>query len=99
MNLRSGWIRATALSAALAAGQSHTASQSHREGYRRAAGLVAGPVVVVDFYDKGGIPNRNLHEKIKKLNLTAVQKKDLVEFLKALNGQPIRAAIPTVFPQ
>ncbi len=42
---------------------------------------------VVDFYDKGGTPNRNLDEKIKKLNLTAAQKKDLVEFLKALNGE------------
>jgi hypothetical protein len=30
---------------------------------------------VVDFYDKGGIPSKNLDEKIKKLNLTAEQKK------------------------
>jgi len=41
---------------------------------------------VVEFYDKGGLPNKNLDEKIKKLNLTDDQKKDLVEFLKALDG-------------
>lgn len=54
---------------------------------------------VVDFYDKGGIPNRNLDEKIIKLNLTAAEKKDLVEFLKALDGQPIVLAVPASFPQ
>jgi cytochrome c peroxidase len=54
---------------------------------------------VVDFYDKGGAPNKNLDEKIKKLNLTAEQKKDLVEFLKALEGAPIALAIPSSFPQ
>jgi hypothetical protein len=26
---------------------------------------------VVDFYDKGGIPNRNLNENVVKLNLTS----------------------------
>lgn len=55
---------------------------------------------VVDFYDKGGTPNKNLDERIKPLKLAAEQKKDLVEFLKALNGegwQNIKA--PTVFPQ
>jgi cytochrome c peroxidase len=54
---------------------------------------------VVDFYDKGGTPNKNLDEKIKKLNLTAEQKKDLVEFLKSLEGAPIIVAVPTAFPQ
>ncbi len=53
---------------------------------------------VIDFYDKGGIPNRNLDEKIIKLNLTAEQKKDLVEFLKALGGQPVKLAVPVNFP-
>lgn len=41
---------------------------------------------VVDFYDKGGIPNNNLDREMKKLNLTAREKQDLVEFLKALSG-------------
>jgi cytochrome c peroxidase len=54
---------------------------------------------VVDFYDKGGIPNKNLDEKIKKLNLTDGQKKDLVEFLRALDGAPIKIVVPTAFPE
>src|SRR5713226_9487703 len=49
---------------------------------------------VVEFYDKGGIPNKNLDEKIKKLNLTADQKKDLVEFLKALDGTSLKVTAP-----
>ena len=55
---------------------------------------------VVDFYDKGGRPNKNLDEKMKKLNLTAVEKKDLVEFLKALSGEGWQKILaPTIFPQ
>jgi cytochrome c peroxidase len=55
---------------------------------------------VVDFYDKGGRPNKNLDERIKKLNLTAVEKKDLVEFLKALSGEGWQKILaPQIFPQ
>jgi cytochrome c peroxidase len=42
---------------------------------------------VVEFYDKGGKPNKNLDEKIKPLKLTDGDKKDLVEFLTSLNGE------------
>lgn len=42
---------------------------------------------VVDFYDKGGIPNRNLDESMRPLKLTEQEKKDLVEFLKGLSGE------------
>jgi len=42
---------------------------------------------VVDFYDKGGIPNKNLDKSIRKLNLTADEKKDLIAFLRSLNGE------------
>lgn len=55
---------------------------------------------VVDFYDKGGVPNKNLDDRMKKLNLTDQDKTDLVAFLKALSGegwQHIRA--PEIFPQ
>lgn len=41
---------------------------------------------VVDFYDKGGTPNKNLDERLVKLNLTAQDKSDLVAFMKALSG-------------
>ena len=55
---------------------------------------------VVDFYDKGGIKNKNLDENIKPLHLTDQEKKDLVSFLKALSGegwQQVKA--PATFPQ
>jgi cytochrome c peroxidase len=41
---------------------------------------------VVEWYDKGGHPNPYLSDKIKKLNLTAQEKADLVAYLKALTG-------------
>ncbi|WP_035958804.1 cytochrome-c peroxidase [Bryobacter aggregatus] len=56
---------------------------------------------VVEYYDKGGIANKNLDERIKPLKLTAAQKKDLVEFLKALSGEGWQSKLvpPTAFPQ
>jgi cytochrome c peroxidase len=42
---------------------------------------------VVEWYDKGGHPNPHLDEKIKKLNLNAQEKADLVAFMKALTGE------------
>jgi len=42
---------------------------------------------VVDYYDKGGTPNKNLDERMKPLKLTAQDKKDLVEFMKSLSGE------------
>jgi cytochrome c peroxidase len=55
---------------------------------------------VVEHYNKGGIKNPQLDSRMKPLNLTEQDKKDLVEFLKALSGegwQHIKA--PTEFPQ
>jgi len=55
---------------------------------------------VVDYYDRGGIPNKNLDERIKKLNLTPQNKTDLVAFLKALNGTGWQQLTePKEFPQ
>jgi cytochrome c peroxidase len=55
---------------------------------------------VVEFYDKGGIKNKNLDEKIKPLHLTYQDKKDLVAFLKALSGEGWQnAKAPAQFPQ
>ena len=48
---------------------------------------------VVEWYAKGGHPNPYLSDKIKKLDLTAQDKADLVEFMKALTG-----AFPTIEP-
>jgi cytochrome c peroxidase len=41
---------------------------------------------VVEWYDKGGHPNPNLSVNVKKLNLTATQKADLVAYMKSLTG-------------
>ncbi|MBI2823305.1 MAG: c-type cytochrome [Planctomycetia bacterium] len=41
---------------------------------------------VVEWYDKGGHPNPTLDAKIKKLNLTAQDKQDLVAFMHATTG-------------
>ena len=55
---------------------------------------------VVDFYDKGGTKNKNLDEKIKPLKLADQDKKDLVAFLRALDGEGWqRVTAPTSFPQ
>lgn len=55
---------------------------------------------VVDFYDKGGIKNKNLDEEMKPLNLTAQEKKQLVAFLKALSGEGWQhLTAPKSFPQ
>jgi cytochrome c peroxidase len=42
---------------------------------------------VVDHYDKGGIKNPWLHQDIRPLKLTVQDKRDLVSFLHALNGE------------
>jgi cytochrome c peroxidase len=42
---------------------------------------------VVEHDNKGGIKNPWLHQDIKKLDLNAQEKADLVVFLKALSGE------------
>jgi len=42
---------------------------------------------VVEHYSKGGTPNKWLHQDVRKLDLTPTEKKNLVDFLKALNGE------------
>jgi cytochrome c peroxidase len=42
---------------------------------------------VVEWYAKGGHANPHLSDKVKKLDLTAQDKKDLVEYMKALTGE------------
>lgn len=41
---------------------------------------------VVEWYNKGGHPNPYLSDKMKKLNLTAQEKEDVVAYMKALQG-------------
>jgi len=54
----------------------------------------------VEWYAKGGHPNPSLSDKIKKLNLSDQDKKDLVEFMKALSGEGWQQVKPpATFPQ
>lgn len=52
---------------------------------------------VIDFYDKGGGKNPQLDPFITPLNLTPDEKKDLVEFMKALTGEHL-ALVPPKLP-
>jgi cytochrome c peroxidase len=55
---------------------------------------------VVEFYDKGATPNKNLDPNVKPLHLTATEKGDLVAFLKALSGEGWQqATAPAALPQ
>jgi cytochrome c peroxidase len=49
---------------------------------------------VIDFLDEGGGPNAHLSQLVRPLNLSAEEKHDLIEFLKALAGEPIKIALP-----
>lgn len=53
---------------------------------------------VVEFYDRGGVPNPNLDPLILPLHLTAREKADLVAFLEALSGEPVKVAEPQLPP-
>jgi cytochrome c peroxidase len=55
---------------------------------------------VVDHYDKGGNANPSLDPDMKKLNLTAQEKADLVAFMKALTGETkkVDELLPTLPP-
>ena len=49
---------------------------------------------VVDFKNAGGGANPNLSPLMKPLNLTAEERADLIAFLKALTGEPLKITVP-----
>ena len=49
---------------------------------------------VVAHYNRGGDVKDNLDPNMKPLNLTEQEQKDIVEFLKALSGEPMRVTVP-----
>jgi cytochrome c peroxidase len=51
---------------------------------------------VVEFYDRGGNPNEALDPEMKKLNLTAQEKADVVAFMKALTSPEVKLELPTL---
>ncbi len=55
---------------------------------------------VVDFYDQGGIKNPHLDNTLIPLALTAEEKRDVVAFLRSLNGEGWQqVTAPTEFPK
>ena len=51
---------------------------------------------VIDYYDRGGMENPWIDEKIKPLGLTDQEKQDLLAILKALTGAPIVVQVPSL---
>jgi cytochrome c peroxidase len=62
-------------------------------------GRFATLMEVVEFYDRGGIANPHLSNLMVPLSLTDQEKEDLVEYMKALNGEGWQVEPPTAFPQ
>ena len=56
-------------------------------------GIKANLEEVIEFYDRGGDVKENLSPFITPLRLSNQEKKDLVEFLKSLDGEPILVAL------
>ncbi len=55
---------------------------------------------VVEYYDQGGIKNKNLHPLMKPLHLSPEDKKAIVSFLQSLSGEGWQHFTePTYFPQ
>lgn len=57
-------------------------------------GTVATLEGVIDLYDRGGIPNPHLDPAVLPLHLSRSEKANLVEFLKALTGDPVMVTAP-----
>jgi cytochrome c peroxidase len=51
---------------------------------------------IVEYYNKGGNKNPGLDPEMKPLNLTDQEKADVVAFLKALTGESVVVALPTL---
>lgn len=71
---------------------SHTAPYMHD-------GSQATLEEVIDFYNQGGHRSPWLSPDIKPLNLTPEEKKDLIAFLRALDGDPVMMEPPKEFPK
>ncbi|MDE2059984.1 MAG: hypothetical protein KGJ27_09725, partial [candidate division NC10 bacterium] len=48
---------------------------------------------VIEFYDKGGVPNPNLDGGIRPLGLSEQEREDLVELLKALTSDDLPSLV------
>lgn len=61
-------------------------------------GMYTTLMEVVEHYDRGGDDTTNLSPNIKPLGLTAQEKRDLVEFMNALTGDPMKIVVPVLPP-
>jgi len=52
---------------------------------------------VVEFYDRGGVPNKGLSPLIRPLSLTAEEKTSLLEFLSAMTGANVATLVEDAF--
>ena len=50
---------------------------------------------VIEFYDRGGRPNRGLDSEIRPLRLTGTEKRSLVALLRALSGELVEGRRPS----
>lgn len=82
--------------AELGAFKTPTVRDAEKTGPYMHDGSLATLEEVVEHYDKGGTPNPSLDKEMKKLNLTASEKADLVAFMKALSGEEVKVALPTL---
>lgn len=57
-------------------------------------GMYATLEEVIEHYDRGGDVLENLDPSMGPLQLTAQEKRDLVEFLRTLDGEPVNVTIP-----
>jgi cytochrome c peroxidase len=62
-------------------------------------GSVATLRDVVELYNRGGVPNPGLSERVKPLGLTTTEIDAVVAFLEALTSDVPRAKAPATFPQ
>lgn len=56
-------------------------------------GSIATLEEVVEFYDRGGVPNENLDPRMQPLGLSQDEKRALVAFLRSLTGDNVEALI------
>lgn len=59
-------------------------------------GLMSSLIEVIEFYNQGGGRDPNKDKEIKSLKLTQQEKHDLVEFMKALTGEPLNITPPAL---
>lgn len=64
-----------------------TLREVERTGPYMHDGSLATLEEVIDYYDRGGIKNKNLHPLMRPLHLSVEDKRALISFLKSLEGQ------------